>query len=252
MTTQHDSLIQRQFGHGARDYVTSAVHAEGADLQRIAAIAAAQAPSQALDLGCGGGHVSYAIAAQASRVTACDLSSEMLAAVAAEAARRGIGNIETRRAAAEALPFADASFDFLACRFSAHHWRDVAAGLSEARRVLRPGATAVFADVIAPPMAAADTHLQAVELLRDASHGRDYSQAEWLAMLERAGFTVRAVTPARLRMEFASWTARMRTPAPLAQAIRGVQAVASSEVASHFAIEADGSFTLDTVLIEAG
>lgn len=250
MTADHDSLVQSQFGARAHDYVTSAVHAQGADLARIGAMAAQCAPAQALDLGCGGGHVSYAIAAHAARVTACDLSEQMLAAVDAEAARRGIGNIATSRAAAEALPFADGSFDFLACRFSAHHWQNIAAGLSEARRVLRPGAQAVFADVAAPALVAADTHLQAVELLRDGSHVRDYSEGEWRAMLATAGFVVEAVQTARLRMGFADWTARMRTPDTHAAAIRSLQRMASSEVASHFVIEADGSFTLDTLLIE--
>ena len=251
MTIPHDGLVQRQFGATAADYVTSAVHATGADLARIAEIAAACAPATALDLGCGGGHVSYAIAPHAGQVTACDLSQDMLAAVRAEAGRRGIDNIATIVGAAEALPFVSGSFDFLASRFSAHHWGDVAAGLGEARRVLRDGAPAVFVDVVAPWAAAADTHLQAVELLRDPSHVRDYALREWREMLGAAGFTVTAVIPARLRMDFASWTARMRTPPAHIAAIRALQGLASAEVARQFAIEADGSFTINAVLIEA-
>ena len=247
----HDALVGRQFGVRAEAYVASAVHAGGADLARIAALAATTRPAHALDLGCGGGHVAYALAAHAGTVTACDLLPEMLVAVAAEAERRGLANLTTQPAAAEALPFADATFDFLACRFTAHHWRDVPAGLAEARRVLRPGAPAVFADVVAPAFAAADTHLQAVELLRDTSHARDYRAAEWHAMLATAGFTITAQHPARLRMDFADWTARMGTPPLHAQAIRALQAAASAEVAAHFAIEPDGSFTIDTLLIEA-
>jgi len=251
MSETHDILVQSQFGPTAQAYVASAVHAEGADLVHIAARAAALRPAHALDLGCGGGHVAYALAPHAARVTACDLSAQMTGAVAAEAARRALPNIETAVAPAEALPFAAATFDFLACRFSAHHWGDLPAGLGEARRVLAPGAPALFADVIAPPLAAADSHLQAVELLRDPSHARDYSEAEWRRLLEQAGFTIRSVITARLRMDFASWTARMRTPPEQAAAIRALQSLASAEVADHFAIEPDGSFTIDTVLIEA-
>lgn len=108
----------------------------------------------------------------------------------------------------------------------------------------------MFADVFAPAMAAADTHLQAIELLRDPSHVRDYNEAEWRAMLVDAGFAITAITTGRLRMDFTDWTARMRTPPDRAAAIRTLQGLASSEVASHFAIETDGSFTLDTILIE--
>ena len=51
----------------------------------------------ALDMGAGGGHVSYALARHARRVIATDLSSEMLAAVARTAREKGLSNIETAR-----------------------------------------------------------------------------------------------------------------------------------------------------------
>ncbi|MFK4873618.1 class I SAM-dependent methyltransferase [Novosphingobium sp. ZW T3_23] len=248
--TRHQ-LVDGQFGSNASAYVTSKVHAEGTDLDRIAIRANEAQPRHALDLGAGGGHVSYAMARHASQVTACDLAPRMLAVIAAEAERRALANIVTQAAAAEALPFADDTFDFLACRFSTHHWRSAEAGLREARRVLTPGAPALFMDVIAPADPAADTHLQAVELLRDLSHVRDYSTAQWQEMLSSAGFSIVSTTPGRLRMDFADWTARMRTPPERIAAIRALQGAAGSEISSHFAIEADGSFTLDTLLIEA-
>ncbi len=39
---------------------------------------------------------------------------------------------------------------------------------------------------MSPGRAALDTHLQAVELLRDTSHVRDYSAGEWQAAHEPA------------------------------------------------------------------
>ncbi|WP_420382929.1 class I SAM-dependent methyltransferase [Novosphingobium sp.] len=251
MTQDQNTVIRHQFGDVAADYVSSLVHATGADLARIAEIARLCAPATALDLGAGGGHVTYAMAPHAGQVIATDLSEDMLHAVAAEAARRGLANIVTLTAEAGALPLADASCDMLACRFTLHHWRNPAAGLAEARRVLKPRAPAVFIDVIAPPEPAADTHLQAVELLRDPSHGRDFTVREWQAMLGAAGFAVTAMTMSRLRMDFPTWTARMRTPDLHVAAIRALQGMAGDEVARHFALEPDGSFTIDVMLIEA-
>lgn len=251
MIQTHDDLVESQFGPRAHAYVTSAVHASGEDLDALEALAARAAPRHALDLGSGGGHVAYRLARHAASVMASDLSAEMLAAVAATAREKGIGTIETRTAPAEKLPFADGAFDFLGCRFSAHHWQGFEAGLREARRVLAPGATAVFVDAVSPGPAALDTHIQAIELLRDPSHVRDYSVAEWSAALARAGFAVRATEARRLRMDFPAWIARMRTPEAHVAAIRALQRAASAEVAHHFAIEEDGSFMLDTVLIEA-
>lgn len=246
----HDKRVAAQFGARAQAYVESAVHAGGADLEALAELLRQAAPARALDLGAGGGHVSYLMAHHAGTVTACDLSQEMLAAVAATARARGLGNIETVEAPAEALPFAAGRFDFLACRYSAHHWRDFTGGLREARRVARRGAPAVFIDACAPGAALLDTHLQAVELLRDGSHVRDYTAAEWLGALEHSGFALRACRSWRLRMDFPVWTARMQTPADNVRAIRALQRAAAAEVTAHFAIEGDGSFLLDIFMFE--
>jgi ubiquinone/menaquinone biosynthesis C-methylase UbiE len=174
----------------------------------------------------------------------------MLDAVQGEAKARGLANIHTVAGAAERLPFDDGTFGLVVSRFSAHHWRDIEQGLREVRRVLAPGAPAIFVDVAAPDLRAADTHLQAIELLRDPSHVRDYSRREWLAMLGQAGFSISSVSADRLRMSFVSWIERMSVPPALAAAIRDVQRLASQQVAEHFALEPDGSYTLDTLMVE--
>lgn len=250
MTQSHDSVVAAQFGPRARAYVESAVHASGPDLEALEHIARAVAPERALDLGTGGGHVAYLLARHARSVTATDLSAEMLSAVAATARERGLANIETVESPSEELPFEAGAFDFAACRFSAHHWRDWEAGLRQARRVLRDGSVAVFVDAYSPGRPMLDTHLQAVELLRDTSHVRDYTVAEWHTALWRSGFAVTASRTWRLRLDFASWIARMRTPEDNVRAIRALQAAAADETRTHFGIEPDGSFQLDVVLLE--
>jgi SAM-dependent methyltransferase len=251
MTEVHEKAVEAQFGPRAKAYVESAVHAQGADLEALDGIVQAARPAHALDLGAGGGHVSYVMARHAGRVTAVDLSSEMLAAVGATARKKGLGNIETVQAPAENLPFDDASFDFLGCRYSAHHWRDFEGGLRQARRVLKSGGRAVFIDAFASGQSLFDTHLQAVELLRDTSHVRDYTAAQWIGALGRSGFALAGCRTWRLRIDFPTWTARMRTPDENARAIRILQSAASVETRSFFAIEDDGSFLLDVLMIEA-
>jgi ubiquinone/menaquinone biosynthesis C-methylase UbiE len=251
MVEAHEKVVEAQFGPRARAYVESAVHSQGADLEAIGALAQKLRPKLALDLGAGGGHVSYALARHADRVIASDLSREMLAAVAQTAREKGLSNVETAEAPAERLPFEDATFDFVASRFSAHHWRDFDAGLREARRTLKRGGWAAFVDVYAPGQALFDTHLQAIELLRDHSHVRDYTSAQWLDTLGRSGFAVEVCRTWRLRMDFPTWTARMRTPEENVKAIRALQNAASRETKAHFAIEPDGSFLLDVLMIEA-
>jgi SAM-dependent methyltransferase len=247
----HEAVVDDQFGPRAQAYVQSPVHASGEDLEALEALVRRLRPVRALDLGCGGGHVAYRLAAHAGAVIAADLSAEMLAAVRETAKARGLDNLATELAAAERLPFEDAAFDFVASRFSAHHWRDMPAGLAEARRVATPGAAAVFIDAVAPGRPLLDTHLQAIELLRDPSHVRDYTVGEWTAAVERAGFEVQGVTRRKLRMDFPTWTERMGTPPAQIAAVRALQQQASEEVRACFGLEPDGSFQLDVMMLEA-
>ncbi|CAH2601992.1 SAM-dependent methyltransferase YafE (UbiE paralog) [Rhodovastum atsumiense] len=254
MSTSGQNYVAAQYAPRAQDYVTSAVHSGGEDLDQIEAALRGQGAARVLDLGCGGGHVSYRVAPHVAHVVACDVTATMLEAVAATAAGRGLGNISVQQAAAERLPFAEACFDVVLCRFTTHHWQDMEAGLREARRVLKPGGRAIFVDVVASADRTLDTHLQTVELLRDVSHVRDYSLVEWVAALARAGFAVEGVTLRRLRMEFPVWVARTRTPPLHAQAIRSLQDGAPVAVRAHFAIGADGSFDIEaaTLVVRAG
>ena len=247
----HEALVDQQFGSRAAAYLSSAVHAKGADLQALAALVDAQTQPHVLDLGCGAGHVSFNVAPRAADVIAYDLSAEMLDVVARTAAERGFTNIATRQGVAEELPFPDQSFDCVLSRFSAHHWREFEAALREVVRVLRPGGIAAFVDSISPGRALLDTYLQAVELLRDPSHVRNYSRAEWESAMVRAGLRPGSVSVYRLRLDFASWVERMGTPKVQVDAIRALQAASSESVERYFEIERDGSFDLDVGLFQA-
>lgn len=248
--TDQARVVEAQFGPRAEAYLQSAVHAQGADLAAFASLLAESGDARLLDLGCGGGHMAFTAAPHVREVLAYDLSREMLTVVARAAAERGLGNVSTKQGGAESLPFADDSFDWVASRFSAHHWSDWTAGLREARRVLKPGGRGVFIDVVSPGVPLLDTYIQSVEVLRDTSHVRDYARAEWEAALAAAGFMTQTTRMHRLRMEFASWIARMQTPAPLATAIRALQAAMAEPVRRHFAIETDGSFMIDVATFE--
>ncbi|HWJ34212.1 MAG TPA: class I SAM-dependent methyltransferase [Steroidobacteraceae bacterium] len=247
---QHD-LAVRQFGSTATQYLTSSVHATGGDLERLTDLVQNSQVSSALDLGCGAGHASFALARGGpKRVVAYDLAAQMLEVVAAEAAARGHGQIETCAGPAERLAFADSSFDLVVTRYSAHHWLDVRRAVHEAARVLKPGGTMVVIDVLAPENPLMDTVLQTVEVLRDLSHVRNYRESEWRAMFDSANFSEPTVHRWKLPMEFNSWVARIGTSRPRIEALRLVFDELPSEAREYFAVTQGHSFAIDAAWLE--
>ncbi len=75
---------------------------------------------QVLDLASGTGEPALSLAAAVApdgQVTATDLVPVMLAVTQEHALTRGLTNLTTQQADIEALPFSDASFDAITCRF---------------------------------------------------------------------------------------------------------------------------------------
>jgi ubiquinone/menaquinone biosynthesis C-methylase UbiE len=246
-------MTTRQFGARAANYLTSTVHATGADLERLTALAARSRPTRVLDLGCGAGHVSFALAqGGATRVTAYDPSSEMLGVVAQSAALRGFGKkIDTCVGSAEVLPFEANTFDLVVTRYSAHHWSNVPKALAECARVTTSAGRLVVIDVIAPEMPLLDTSLQVIEFLRDASHVRDYRISEWTAMQRAAGFAVPTVIEWKLSIDFKSWIERIGTPADRIAALECVLSALPTEARDYFQLSLENSFVTDSAWIEA-
>ena len=244
----HEQTIQTQFDPRAQAYAQSAVHAAGPDLERAKLLAAQAAPREALDIGCGGGHLSFALAPRVGRMVALDPSPAMLATVSKTAVTRGLTQIETRLGKAESLPFADAAFPLVCTRYSAHHWTRLEAALREMDRVLAPDGHALVIDTLGHEDPLVDTFLQSIELLRDPSHVRNRSTTEWRALLRSARLIELEHADWPTRLEFAPWVARMETPADRVAVLRSLQEGAPREVREALRIEPDGSFTIRTGL----
>jgi enediyne biosynthesis protein CalE5 len=96
-----------------------------------------------LDVACGAGQPSMTAARRVQptgRVVATDLSAQMVDVTRRRAGRMGLDNIETREMDAQALEFADGTFDAATCRFGLMLCPEPVRAASEIRRVLKPGA----------------------------------------------------------------------------------------------------------------
>ncbi|MBD0348968.1 MAG: class I SAM-dependent methyltransferase [Thermoleophilia bacterium] len=96
-----------------------------------------------LEAGCGTAYVSAWLARRSARVTGLDLSDAQLATARRFQQEFGL-EFPLVHGSAEAMPFADESFDLVVSEYGASIWADPYAWIPEAARVLRPGGHAVF------------------------------------------------------------------------------------------------------------
>src|SRR6204780_2094917 len=246
---RHEQSISKSFSSNAERYLTSPVHSAGVDLDFLAHSVAAFDQPKVLDLGCGAGHASFATAPFAREVIAFDLTAGMLEVTAAAAKERGLSNISTTQGSVEELPFNSQQFDFVVSRYSAHHWNAVPRALQEVKRVLKPGGQVCFIDLTGAPFPLLDTHLQSVELARDPSHVRSYTESEWLSFFQAASFEARIEERWRLALEFSSWVSRIGTSAEGIAAIRSLWSSAPTEVRDYFKLQDDLSLEVDPAMI---
>ncbi len=170
------------------------------------------AEGRVLELGVGTGlNLAHYDPARVASVTAIDPSPPLLAR-AARAARHARVLVELREASAEALPFADASFDTVVVTYTLCSIPDAVRALREARRALRPGGRLRFVEhglAPDPPVAACQRRLD--PLWTRTIGGGCHLDRDVPALLTTAGFVLDELEtiylPGPRWLNFNSWGA---------------------------------------------
>jgi SAM-dependent methyltransferase len=184
----------------AEAYRQSEAHREGPDLDLLVEWAAGA--RTALDVASGGGHVTRRLRAAGLEVVASDPAPGMRPDVVCPA---------------EDLPFADDSFDVVACRVAAHHFADVARAMSEVARVARDRVLLVdnlFVDEVA----------EEADRIRDPSHVRNYSESEWRSLFSEARLRVADVRRFDMTIAVGPWLERAGSRGAEAERVRALLA----------------------------
>jgi SAM-dependent methyltransferase len=167
----------------AQLYRESDAHRQGRDLELFDDWAEGET---ALDVATGGGHVADRLRAAGFNVVTIDPAPGMQPDVISRA---------------EEIPFADESFDVVACRVAAHHFQDAAVALAEMARV--SSSLVLVADNLF-----LGERGEEADRLRDPTHVRNYSEGEWRRMFEAAGLEVEAFEREDKRIEVEPWLER--------------------------------------------
>jgi ubiquinone/menaquinone biosynthesis C-methylase UbiE len=246
--------VLQQYGSVGDAYVCSKGHAGGNDLARLLKIVQPAPHERMLDIATGGGHVARTFAPHVAEVVASDLTPSMLVEAEKYFRELGLTNVTVAEADAEALPFADGSFEIVTCRIAPHHFPHPERFVAEVARVLKPGGRFGLIDSVVPPGELGEIYNR-YELARDPSHVHSLSTAEWTDLLTAGGLTLRAVEHFPKRHDFVDWTDRARVPADGRQGVAQILLDAGPEAVDAFRLEIeDGKlvgFTDDKALFWA-
>jgi SAM-dependent methyltransferase len=171
----------------AEAYRKSSIHAAGEDLDLVVEWCEPGPGVSVLDVATGGGHVARRLREAGATVVTTDPAP-------------GMGADTT--APAESLPFADGSFDAVACRLAAHHFADVLAAVKEMARVA--GSRVVICD-----NTFVSEQSEEADRLRDPSHVRNYAVAEWESFFELAGLRIAEQHHFTRPLEIGPWLERV-------------------------------------------
>ncbi|MBI3415216.1 MAG: ubiquinone/menaquinone biosynthesis methyltransferase [Verrucomicrobia bacterium] len=106
---------------------------------RLLRLADVRAGERALDVCCGTGDLSFALASAGARVTGVDFSAPMLAAARRRQETRRTGSVEFVLGDSLQLPLPDDAFDVVTIGYGLRNLADLERGLAELHRVTRPG-----------------------------------------------------------------------------------------------------------------
>jgi ubiquinone/menaquinone biosynthesis C-methylase UbiE len=211
-------LIREQFTESAKSFGDYALAGRVSEGEKLANLATADAKDsgnwRALDVACGPGTFSRALARRMRFVTCLDLTPVLL-----QRALVTVGEVSAESSTTSAfacgdgnhMPFADDSFDLAICGYSIHHMLHPGRVISELERVVRPGGRIALVDMVIRDAAHRAEHTR-IERARDPSHCETLTEEEIREMLKGASLRVRASELVERRRNFDQWMKAMNVP----------------------------------------
>jgi ubiquinone/menaquinone biosynthesis C-methylase UbiE len=236
----HENRVRDEFTRQAETFSASAAITDAALVQRFVTALGEGVNGSVLDVACGPGILSAAIAKAARDVVAFDLTPQMLKKAAQRCSEAGVDNVTFREGNAAALPFSNAAFDAAVTRLSVHHFDRPSRVIEEIFRVLRPGGSFVIADVTSSELPAEAELQNAIEILRDPSHVRMLPGSELTSLVRDAGFAIESMTTWDKPREFEEWMGIVNDASRLPPLRAVVRALANAGALAGMGLSVDG------------
>ena len=192
------------FKKNSKAYANSLSHSSGDDLSALIDRLPNDEGIRALDVATGTGFTGFRLAQKYKLVVGLDVTSEMLLEARNLAAEKRLDNLVFVLGRSEKMPFLDHTFDVVTCRRAAHHFSDKKKFVSEVRRVLKPGGTFGFVDMLSPENDKDDS-FNKLERIRDPTHLSAETKNFWENAVLKEGFSIEFSQTYQERISFEKW-----------------------------------------------
>jgi SAM-dependent methyltransferase len=204
MSSEHDR-------HDAR------IHGDPS-IELVVELAAPAADDAVVDVGCGVGSMSFALAPLVASIEAIDDRGDAIDEARRLTVEVGVDNVRFASGDLYQLPYPEATFDLAVCRNAIHRIAEPAAALREMARILTPQGRIVVYDTVVT--AADDRYLNELARLADSTHRRHCRRDEYLAQFAQAGLAVVEERSDRRTVDLGYWLEAMAVDADRAGLIR--------------------------------
>jgi SAM-dependent methyltransferase len=205
---RHDEAIRAEFTLQAQSFGRSEAMTSAQTLGALIELVPTDSRARWVDVACGPGVISRAVAGRVGWVSGVDLTPAMVEEAERRAREEGIDNVSFALGDATALDLADASFDGAITRLSLHHIPVPGRAVAEMARVIRPGGWVVISDIAADRDGEAATWREEIERLRDPSHWACRTPESLRGMGAAAGLALEHEELVGVDIDFDDWLER--------------------------------------------
>ncbi len=209
----HQRQIKEEFSRQANTFSNAAALTGSGIVDRIRSAAGFGDKLRVLDVGCGPGIVTEALAGEGHEVIALDLTPEMVRRARQRCQDSGFFNVHYVIGQAEYLPFEETVFKAVVTRLTIHHFADPGVVCSDMARITRSKGRLIFADIISSENAEESKLHNALEILRDPSHVRMISSNAMKDLVETTGLEIIQEDQWTMQREFGEWMQIVNSPA---------------------------------------